>query len=197
MAFTLNFGKGDGTGSSGFGKKASAAIDKCKSMAPYMGTLQDNLTGGVDGGAGTPGGFSGNYGSPNNMNTPGPTYMRDSGMYQVDDKKDIVLTPKKKKENLPGINEGDDGSVMNVGDKVGNAIVVDQNLKGPKEGVPTSRMGKKTKQNPAAGGFKRGAGVIAEVPQARNATKKERYEPEYITRGGKKVPNPKAGQVIS
>jgi len=73
MAFTLNIGKGDGAGSSGFGKKASAAIDKCKSMAPYMGTLQDNLTGGVDGGAGTPGGFSPSV-SPNNMNTPGPNY---------------------------------------------------------------------------------------------------------------------------
>jgi len=84
MAFTLNFGKGDGTGSSGFGKKASAAIDKCKSMAPYMGTLQDNLTGGVDGGAGTPGGFSGNYGSPNNMNVPGAMYS--SMANQNDDK---------------------------------------------------------------------------------------------------------------
>lgn len=191
MSFKLNIGgKMTGKGTTGFGQKASAVIEKCKSMANYMGTLQDNLTGGVDGGAGTPGSFSSNYGGP-------MANKNDGGIYQVDDTKEIVLTPKMGTENMPGINEGDDGSVMEVGRKVGNATVIDKNLKGPKEGVPTSRMGKKTEQNPSAGGFKKGAGVIAERPQARNVKKTEKYEPEFITRGGKRVPNPNAGKVIS
>ena len=80
MSFKLNIGgKMTGNGTTGFGQKASAVIEKCKSMANYMGTLQDNLTGGVDGGAGTPGSFSPNYGGTMaNKNS-------DSMAYQTDD----------------------------------------------------------------------------------------------------------------
>lgn len=78
MSFKLNIGgKMTGNGTTGFGQKASAVIEKCKSMANYMGTLQDNLTGGVDGGAGTPGSFSSNYGGPMaNKNSDSMAYQR-------------------------------------------------------------------------------------------------------------------------
>ena len=33
-----------GNGTTGFGQKASAVIEKCKSMANYMGTLETNVT---------------------------------------------------------------------------------------------------------------------------------------------------------
>ena len=45
MSFKLNIGgKMTGNGTTGFGQKASAVIEKCKSMANYMGTLETNVT---------------------------------------------------------------------------------------------------------------------------------------------------------
>lgn len=45
MSFKLNIGgKMTGKGTTGFGQKASAVIEKCKSMANYMGTLETNVT---------------------------------------------------------------------------------------------------------------------------------------------------------
>ena len=45
MSFKLNIGgKMTGKGTTGFGQKASAVIEKCKSMANYMGTLETNAT---------------------------------------------------------------------------------------------------------------------------------------------------------
>ena len=45
MSFKLNIGgKMTGKGTTGFGQKASAVIEKCKSMANYMGTLETNIT---------------------------------------------------------------------------------------------------------------------------------------------------------
>tara|TARA_B110000285_G_C14702216_1_gene413972 strand:+ start:45 stop:545 length:501 start_codon:yes stop_codon:yes gene_type:complete len=97
MSFKLNIGgKMTGKGTTGFGQKASAVIEKCKSMANYMGTLQDNLTGGVDGGAGTPGSFSSNYGGP-------MANKNDGGIYQVDDKED------NKGKTMAGDNSSGDG----------------------------------------------------------------------------------------
>ena len=87
MSFKLNIGgKMTGNGTTGFGQKASAVIEKCKSMANYMGTLQDNLTGGVDGGAGTPGSFSSNYGGPMaNKNSDSMAYQRGGKQETIDE----------------------------------------------------------------------------------------------------------------
>jgi hypothetical protein len=171
MAFTLNFGKGDGTGSSGFGKKASAAIDKCKSMAPYMGTLQDNLTGGVEGGAGTPEGFSGNYGSPNNMNVPGPTY---SSMANQNDNTYVETT--EEEGFLSGVTRG--GKRPEVGDAFNS----------DNESRNTSTRTEVTDQNNSSNLTRVQKGKGVKVKRKINTIKKDdrQYYPEN---------HPKAGQI--
>lgn len=123
MGFKLNIGK-DGSGSTGFGKSSSEVMAKCKSMATYMGTLQDNITGGVDGGAGTPGGFSGNYGSAMNMNDGGTMAYQTNGTGG-------------KKET---IDEGPSGKSSTNRRKMTNAELL---AKAKKEGVNTATLRKR------------------------------------------------------
>jgi hypothetical protein len=105
MGFKLNIGK-DGSGTTGFGKTSSEVMAKCRSMATYMGTLQDNITGGVDGGAGTPGGFNGNYGSGMNKNDGGTM------AYQTDN---TYIETKEEEGYMSGVTRG--GKTPEVGDK--------------------------------------------------------------------------------
>lgn len=175
MAFTLNIGKGDGAGSSGFGKKASAAIDKCKSMAPYMGTLQDNLTGGVDGGAGTPGGFSGNYGSPNNMNVPGSMY---SSMANQNDNTYVETTE----------NEGYMSGVTRGGKKPKDGDVFDTDNDSQGTSTSTTVTGQNDSKNLTRA--QQGKGV--KVKRKVNTTKKDdrQYYPADHPKAGQIKPSP-------
>ena len=121
MSFKLNIGgKMTGKGTTGFGQKASAVIEKCKSMANYMGTLQDNLTGGVDGGAGTPGSFSSNYGGP-------MANKNDGGIYQRGGKDEFGTT-------IPDMSAGGDNEVTGTLNKKDITMNRTNTVKGKKVG---------------------------------------------------------------